>query len=62
MVFNITEDRREVYKKYAHAAGFSICNLTKIKDKQSVRWKYIICLKEYFEVEKKVRGSSRISS
>ncbi|KAL4328521.1 hypothetical protein AHAS_Ahas13G0208400 [Arachis hypogaea] len=54
MVFDTTGDGGEFYKRYAYAVGFSVSNSTKTKDKQSVRWKYILCLKEGFKVKKKV--------
>ncbi|MED6149902.1 hypothetical protein PIB30_067122, partial [Stylosanthes scabra] len=38
MLFDTFEEGGEFYKRYAHAAGFSIRNSTKTKDKQGVQW------------------------
>jgi len=53
-VFDTLKEGDDFYKNYAHVAGFSVRNSTETKDKIGVRWKYFLCSKEGFKVEKKI--------
>ena len=53
-VFDTLKEGDDFYKIYAHVAGFSVRNSTETKDKIGVKWKYFLCSKEGFKVEKKI--------
>ena len=53
-VFDTLEEEGNFYKKYAHVVGFSVSSSSETKDKDGVKWKYFLCSKEGFEVEKKI--------
>ena len=53
-VLNTLEEGGNFYKRYAHVTGFSVHNSFETKDKDGIRWKYFLCSKEGFKVEKKI--------
>lgn len=53
-VFDTLEEGGDFYKRYAHVGGFSVRNSSETKDKNGVKWKYFLCSKEGFKVEKKI--------
>ncbi|KAJ1404438.1 FAR1 DNA-binding domain [Sesbania bispinosa] len=52
MVFDTLEEGEDFYKRYAHATGFSICKSSETKDKNGMKWKYFLCSKQGFKVER----------
>ncbi|KAF1894116.1 hypothetical protein Lal_00004035 [Lupinus albus] len=53
-IFDTLEERDNFYKSYAHASGFSVRNSSETTDKSGVKWKYFLCSKEGYKVEKKI--------
>ncbi|KAF1865247.1 hypothetical protein Lal_00004621 [Lupinus albus] len=53
-IFDILEEGSNFYKSYAHANGFSVRNSSETTDKSGVKWKYFLCSKEGYKVEKKL--------
>ncbi|XP_058783612.1 protein FAR1-RELATED SEQUENCE 5-like [Vicia villosa] len=61
-VFDTLEEGGNFYKRYAHCVGFSVRNSSETKDKDGVKWKYFLCSKEGFKVEKMVFSPELIVS
>jgi hypothetical protein len=53
-LFDTLEEGGNFYKRYAHTAGFSVRNSSETKDKYGVKWKYFLCSREGFKIEKNV--------
>ncbi|KAJ1377908.1 FAR1 DNA-binding domain [Sesbania bispinosa] len=53
-VFDTLEQGGDFYQRYAHIVGFSVRKATETKDKNGdIKWKYFLCSKEGFKLEKK---------
>ncbi|XP_058774181.1 protein FAR1-RELATED SEQUENCE 5-like [Vicia villosa] len=53
-IFDSLEEGEKFYKMYAHSVGFSVRNSSQTKYKNGLKWKYFLCSKEGFKVEKPV--------
>jgi hypothetical protein len=55
-VFDSLEEAGNFYKMYAHFVGFSVRSSSQTNDKYGIKWKYFLCSKEGFKVEKQING------